>query len=967
MSVNYIKEILINYYSFRNIDLLNQGVYKIKTKVYYKYIKNSKLNTSINVLGCPYFNTVSVEQENLQKPNNKNNENNNNHLTKPHNISPPFLDELNAEYTTKTFVIRYSDEEVELDEFCVFRLEIASDKIKEIYVIFDLLYSDNINGSNYFNFSKNKFPSKDNNTGAAHELNTYNQDNNKKFRNVYSSSICINEDMLYFQDSHIPIIFQDAFSSLLSVNINYVNTNLKFSIDNYTTEKSKNSLEDDIYSPFAIEEEYLNYYNNVENNVKNYYDIKDNINDNNKQISPVKIMKKTSYQDNKIEFNNKDLLKQKVLIEGISSIKAKSNSALIKERKNISDIHYLLNCFVSDEQINKIDNFISIKESDLNESNPNSNNLNNDNKIYYMSDYIIDNIYDKTVMKLISSYIYTFARYSYILEKFLISKENNAEYKEDNQSNNSKNSNISKKINCSYTSYTEDNSDSENLEDNKLDNNNNYLKKQYKFFLKVPKFKIYSEPDDLENFDFVETSINFFVTKRNTIKCLSKRIYSKEIDYVLSRILIETNFISLQISQLWHKLIELIRLFPNEYNFLMQYNYYDAYSQELCKFIRKSSVSIVDNTTIIYQLENNQLKLNENLSSEVRNTLIKTTSKPYIEITNLYINPDIFPILFEENYVKKYSYNELNTNNMTKSTIFNSSYASPLNKIKDNKESLKILNTIENNKEKCIEEYNLSLDCLNISLHEANKLNSNLEIAMKPDTLALHLIVLVHGFQGNSFDMRLIKYNLSLINQNLVFLSSQSNQDDTESDFKILGERLANEVKQFMKEWNNGIMFNKISFIGHSIGGIIIRSCLPLLEEYSCKMFFYCSLSSPHLGYAFTNSTLVDAGMWLLKKIKKCVSLEQLSFSDEKSMDKSFLYELSEAKGLKWFKHIFLISSHQDFYAPFESTRIQANDKLLGNDGKSTIYRKMALNLLGNLPESCNLKRIDVNFVISEK
>ena len=168
-----------------------------------------------------------------------------------------------------------------------------------------------------------------------------------------------------------------------------------------------------------------------------------------------------------------------------------------------------------------------------------------------------------------------------------------------------------------------------------------------------------------------------------------------------------------------------------------------------------------------------------------------------------------------------------------------------------------------------------------------------------------------------------------------------------------------------MKEWNDGVMFKKISFIGHSIGGVIIRACLPHLKEYSHKMHLYCSLSSPHLGYIYSNSTLVDAGMWLLKKIKKCISLEQLSFSDDKNLENTCLYKLSELEGFEWFNHVFLLSSHQDYYAPYESTRIQICDKSLGSDAKGSSYRKMANNILGKLSNN-SLKRIDVNFVISD-
>jgi triacylglycerol esterase/lipase EstA (alpha/beta hydrolase family) len=66
---------------------------------------------------------------------------------------------------------------------------------------------------------------------------------------------------------------------------------------------------------------------------------------------------------------------------------------------------------------------------------------------------------------------------------------------------------------------------------------------------------------------------------------------------------------------------------------------------------------------------------------------------------------------------------------------------------------------------------------------------------------------------------------------------------------------------------------SKISFIGHSLGGLIIRSALMFLEEIKEKLFTYMTLSSPHLGYFYGGSKLVSTGMWFLKKWKKSVIL----------------------------------------------------------------------------------------------
>lgn len=54
----------------------------------------------------------------------------------------------------------------------------------------------------------------------------------------------------------------------------------------------------------------------------------------------------------------------------------------------------------------------------------------------------------------------------------------------------------------------------------------------------------------------------------------------------------------------------------------------------------------------------------------------------------------------------------------------------------------------------------------------------------------------------------------------------------------------------------------RLSFIGHSLGGIIIRAALPHLTEFKNKMYTFMTLSTPHLGYMYNSSSLIDAGKY---------------------------------------------------------------------------------------------------------
>lgn len=83
------------------------------------------------------------------------------------------------------------------------------------------------------------------------------------------------------------------------------------------------------------------------------------------------------------------------------------------------------------------------------------------------------------------------------------------------------------------------------------------------------------------------------------------------------------------------------------------------------------------------------------------------------------------------------------------------------------------------------------------------------------------------------------------------------------------------------------------------------------------------TFSSPHIGYAYSTSKLVDAGLWILNTMKKCTSIEQMTMIDNQNIEECFLYKLSQQKGLEWFKKITFLASHQDLYVPFYSARIQ--------------------------------------------
>ncbi|XP_053142716.1 protein FAM135A isoform X3 [Hemicordylus capensis] len=229
----------------------------------------------------------------------------------------------------------------------------------------------------------------------------------------------------------------------------------------------------------------------------------------------------------------------------------------------------------------------------------------------------------------------------------------------------------------------------------------------------------------------------------------------------------------------------------------------------------------------------------------------------------------------------------------------------------------------------------------------------------------IHLVVCVHGLDGNSADLRLVKtyIELGLPGSRIDFLMSERNQNDTFADFDSMTDRLLDEIIQYIQIYN--LTISKISFIGHSLGNLIIRSVLtrPRFKYYLNKLYTFLSLSGPHLGTLYNSSALVNTGLWFMQKWKKSGSLLQLTCRDHSDPRQTFLYKLSRKAGLQYFRNVVLVGSLQDRYVPYHSARIEMCKTALKDKQTGPIYAEMIQNLL--LPvlqnKECNLVRYNVH------
>lgn len=244
---------------------------------------------------------------------------------------------------------------------------------------------------------------------------------------------------------------------------------------------------------------------------------------------------------------------------------------------------------------------------------------------------------------------------------------------------------------------------------------------------------------------------------------------------------------------------------------------------------------------------------------------------------------------------------------------------------------------------------------------------------------ALRVVVFVHGFQGHHLDLRLVRNQWLLIDPGAECLMSEANEDKTASDFRELGQRLAEEVADFLK-----IKFSsaskiasygsfRLSFVGHSIGNIIIRTALTdvAMKPYLSNLYTFLSVSGPHLGYLYSSNALFNSGLWLFKKLKGSPCMHQLTFTDEADIQNSFLFKLSQEKTLENFQNIILVSSPQDRYVPYHSARIEMCQAAMRDSRKGPTYTAMLKNCLHQILAPAMADRTfirgDVNFDTSSQ
>ena len=234
-----------------------------------------------------------------------------------------------------------------------------------------------------------------------------------------------------------------------------------------------------------------------------------------------------------------------------------------------------------------------------------------------------------------------------------------------------------------------------------------------------------------------------------------------------------------------------------------------------------------------------------------------------------------------------------------------------------------------------------------------------------------HLVVCAHGLEGASNDLRQVRIflQLALPKSDLHFLMSEANMDDTYQDIKEMGRLLAEEIVQTINCSPKD--YERISFIGHSLGSLVIRAAIQdkQLERHLPKFHTFLALSGPHLGMMYSPSYLVNGGLWLMQRLKSGKSLQQISMRDHSDLKQCFIYKLSERDKLHRFKNVVLLSSHQDRYVPFHSARIEVCSEARRDYSYNGLAcREMVHNIIQPIIDTadCSLVRYSVQYALEQ-
>lgn len=218
-------------------------------------------------------------------------------------------------------------------------------------------------------------------------------------------------------------------------------------------------------------------------------------------------------------------------------------------------------------------------------------------------------------------------------------------------------------------------------------------------------------------------------------------------------------------------------------------------------------------------------------------------------------------------------------------------------------------------------------------------------------TDCLHLVILVHGLMGSVYDVAPIKNRLLYLDSSIKVVCFGHSSDQP---MDVTAARMAENILEFLGGLSDEKSLTKLSFIGFSLGGVLLRAVFPYLGKYASKFHTFISIGSPHLGSFVDGYSFKGLGVWVMKKLTHSTSpiLLALDFQDKMKFEETFLYKLSKNEGLKSFKFVTFIGAKGDKYSHWDSAVVSSLEE-------ENLAERMKANLnsmVNNILEGMNAK-----------
>ena len=226
-----------------------------------------------------------------------------------------------------------------------------------------------------------------------------------------------------------------------------------------------------------------------------------------------------------------------------------------------------------------------------------------------------------------------------------------------------------------------------------------------------------------------------------------------------------------------------------------------------------------------------------------------------------------------------------------------------------------------------------------------------------------HLVVLVHGYSGSAYDLRLLCSYMQLQLPHAAFLISQANQQRVNISIEMMAERLAAEIDGFISASKRQLVLKRLSFVAFSIGGCVLNAALtlPPLQKYRHLLHTLAAISCPLLGLLVPGTSFaVSSGLWFMAKVAGDKALKQLCFADTHD-DGPVVWRLNGKGVFPAFRHVILVGSRQDKFIPLYSSHMQPPGNLPDSDPRARAVRQMVANAMSSLKRS-TLIRVTVHF-----